>query len=62
MDWRKYGVYHARWQASTVVMAIPITLFERIFSPVVALAFAQVIGACVFWYVDGWIFEESGEA
>ncbi len=26
--------------------------------PYLALACAQVLGACVFWYVDRWIFSE----
>jgi len=58
---KKYALYHGRWQASTVVMTIPITFFSRYFEPWIALALAQVIGACIFWYVDGWIFEEEKE-
>lgn len=61
MDWKRYGIYHARWQLSTIVMAAPIAFFNRYFGAVVALAFAQVIGACVFWYVDAWIFDEDRE-
>ncbi len=59
MDWKRYGIYHARWQVSTVVMALPITIFSRHFEPFIALALSQVIGACVFWYVDSWIFEDD---
>jgi len=58
-EWKRYFVYHARWQLSTVVMAIPITVFGWMFGPVVSLALAQVIGACVFWYIDKWIFDDE---
>jgi len=54
----KYVIYHSRWQLSTVVMAIPITVFSAYFPPYAALALAQVVGACIFWYVDKWIFSD----
>lgn len=56
MNKTKYVMYHGRWQASTVIMSVPITIFSWRFHPVIALAFAQFIGACLFWYVDKWIF------
>jgi len=56
---KKYLIYHGRWQLSTVVMSGPITLFSYYFSPIIALAFSQVIGACVFWYIDKWIFNDE---
>lgn len=59
MNWKKYGIYHGRWQLSTVVMAIPITILSSYFPAYVALAFSQVIGACIFWYVDKWIFNDN---
>ena len=62
MDWKKYFIYHGRWQLSTIIMAIPITFFSLYFPPYVALALAQVIGACIFWYVDSWIFSDESES
>lgn len=56
---KRYIIYHGRWQLSTIVMSAPITLFSYYFSPVIALALSQVIGACIFWKVDEWIFEDS---
>ncbi len=58
MKIKRYAIYHARWQLSTVVMAVPITLLERHFPVYVALALAQFLGACVFWFVDSWIFDD----
>jgi len=59
MNWRKYAIYHGRWQLSTLVMAVPITVLSATLPPVVALAVSQFLGACVFWYVDKWIFNED---
>ena len=61
MNWKQYGIYHGRWQLSTIVMAGPITLLSAHFSPWLALALAQVVGACVFWYVDKWIFDDRDD-
>lgn len=58
MNWKRYLIYHGRWQLSTIVMAGPITLFSMYFEPYVALALAQIVGACVFYYVDTWIFSD----
>jgi len=58
---RKYLIYHGRWQASTVVMLAPITFFSWYFGPQISLVFSQFIGACIFWYVDKWIFNDRDE-
>lgn len=59
MNIKRYLIYHARWQASTVVMLAPITVFSWYFGPQISLVLSQVIGACIFYYVDDWIFDES---
>ena len=56
---KQYIIYHGRWQLSTIVMSGPITLLSYHFSPVIALALSQVIGACIFWKVDEWIFKDE---
>lgn len=61
MDWTQYGIYHARWQLSTVVMTAPMYVLTEVFSlvSIVALPIVQFIGACVFWYIDRWIFDDE---
>jgi hypothetical protein len=61
VNWKKYGIYHARWQLSTVVMSAPLYVLTDVVGlmSVVALPIVQFLGACVFWYVDGWIFDEE---
>jgi hypothetical protein len=61
MDWKKYLIYHGRWQLSTVVMLGPITVFSWYFGPQVSLVLSQVIGAAVFYKVDQWIFTDNDE-
>jgi len=61
MNWKRYGIYHGRWQLSTIVMAYPITVLSAHFRPWLALALAQVFGACIFYYVDYWIFDDDDE-
>lgn len=60
MDYKKYAIYHGRWQLSTLVMTIPIFVLTSWLGlpSVVALPIVQFIGACIFWYVDKWIFDE----
>jgi hypothetical protein len=57
----KYLQYHGRWQLSTLVMTPFMYFFtESMGLPsVYALPIVQFIGACIFWYVDRWIFEEN---
>jgi hypothetical protein len=59
MEWSTYATYHGRWQLSTIVMSVPITVFTTYLPAWQALALSQFIGACVFWYIDKWIFEDQ---
>jgi hypothetical protein len=56
---KRYLIYHGRWQLSTIVMAVPITILTMYLPAAVALALAQFMGACVFWYLDRWIFSDQ---
>ena len=55
--WKRYLIYHIRWQISAWVM-MPVMLFlERQGLPLWKnLIIGQAFGACVFWFVDKWIF------
>lgn len=60
MDWTRYGIYHARWQLSTILLTGPLVLFGELgFGRPVSLALSQFIGAVVFWHVDAWIFDDQ---
>lgn len=58
MNARRYLVYHLRWQASTLVMLAPMYLLNEVvgLAGTTALPFVQLVGACIFWYVDSLIF------
>lgn len=60
MTLKQYAIYHGRWQLSTVVMMGPMFVATTMIGLPgwAALPLVQVIGACIFWYVDRWIFEE----
>ena len=61
MDLRQYGVYHARWQLSSIVMMAPMYFFATFLALPIWIAFPIVhfIGAIVFWYIDAWIFNDE---
>jgi len=64
VNWKQYGIYHGRWQLSTVVMSAPLYVLTDVLGlmSVIALPIVQFIGACVFWYVDRWIFDENSKS
>ena len=57
---RKYALYHARWQLSSIVMMAPMYFFATMLELPIWIAFPIVhfIGAIIFWYVDKHIFTE----
>lgn len=60
MNLKQYTIYHGRWQLSTLVMMGPMFLATTMLGlPAwLALPLVQFIGACIFWYIDSWIFAE----
>ncbi|MFB6159175.1 MAG: hypothetical protein ABEJ95_05995 [Candidatus Nanohalobium sp.] len=59
---RQYMTYHLRWQLATLVMMGPMTVLDYVNLPVqLNLAVTQFIGACIFWYIDKWIFSEDAD-
>ncbi|MFP4038604.1 MAG: hypothetical protein ACLFTA_02375 [Candidatus Nanohaloarchaea archaeon] len=56
---RKYLTYHGRWQLSTLVMLLPMTVLDIFNLPVqLNLVATQFIGACIFWSIDKRIFND----
>ena len=60
MNLKQYAIYHGRWQLSTIVMMGPMFIATTMLGLPgwIALPIVQLIGACIFWYVDKWIFTE----
>ena len=57
----RYGIYHARWQVSAVIMMLPMYIATSIIGlgSVIALIPCHIIGATLFWYIDKWIFDDK---
>lgn len=57
---KKYTIYHARWQLSSIVMMLPMYIFSTMLALPIWIAFpiVHLIGATIFWYVDKHIFTE----
>ena len=57
----KFLMYLGRWQASSVVLAPVLMLMTdtSINDSIWATVVANVIGGCVFFWVDRWIFKEK---
>lgn len=53
----RFIAYLARWQASGIVLAPCIALIPN--SPIYSAIVANLIGACVFWWVDKLIFKKG---
>lgn len=53
-------MYHARWQLSSIVMMLPMYIFSTMLALPLVIAFPIIhfIGAAIFWYVDGYIFND----
>lgn len=58
---KRYLIYHARWQLSSILMMAPMYFFATLLALPIWAAFpiVHVIGGAIFWYIDGWIFSED---
>lgn len=53
----RFIAYLARWQLSGVVLAPCIALIPQ--NPVVSAVVANAVGACVFYWIDKYIFKKG---
>lgn len=53
---KKFLLYEARWQASTPILALCMWLMGG-WNVVAATIVANIIGGCIFYFVDKKIFE-----
>lgn len=53
---KRFVIYACRWQLSSIILAPVIWLVPN--QPIVAAIVANLIGACVFFPIDMWIFKK----
>lgn len=57
----RYVVYHLRWQISAIVMMPVMYSLNSFQLPLWAtLMLSQFFGALIFWYIDLFIFADTG--
>lgn len=58
INWKRYGLYLLRWQASTPVLAA-ISIIMVAYGQIIAAVVANLIGGLIFFWVDQFIFTSS---
>ncbi len=51
----KFTLYLLRWQMSSPILAVALSMFESV-GTLSATVIANLIGGCLFFFVDKWIF------
>lgn len=60
MNWKKYGIYHLRWQSGWFV-ATPVlyVCIDILHLPIwMSVIIFQFVGALVYWKLDSFIFKK----
>lgn len=55
---KKFVLYLGRWQLSTPVLALCLFLLTAYFNEIGATIIANLIGGCIFFFVDEKIFNK----
>lgn len=55
---KKFVLYLSRWQLSTPVLALCLFLLTAYFNEIGATIIANLIGGCIFFFVDEMIFNK----
>jgi hypothetical protein len=58
INFKRYGLYLLRWQLSTPILAWCIFVFA-VTGTTCATIIANLIGGCIFFWVDGFIFKSD---
>lgn len=56
---RKFLLYLLRWQMSTPILAVCVVWFNQ-YGATVSTVVANLIGGCIFFWVDRLIFNNKG--
>lgn len=62
-NWKRYAIYHGKWQLSTIV-TIPLMYFFADFCGLpywASILSFNIIGAIMFWPIDNWIFRNKSK-
>lgn len=54
----KFTLYLLRWQMSSPILAVALSMFESV-GTLWATVIANLIGGCLFFFVDKWIFRKG---
>ena len=57
---KRFLLYLLRWQLSSPILALCLVWLEPV-GTVWATIIANLIGGCIFFFVDKWIFKEKNE-
>ena len=57
---KKFLLYLLRWQLSTPILAVCLIVFSQL-SEIPATIVANLIGGCIFFWIDKWIFKDKEE-
>lgn len=55
---KRFALYLLRWQASTIILAPCIAWLAPV-GPIASAAIANLIGGCIFFFIDKKIFKEA---
>lgn len=55
---KKFLMYALRWQLSTPILAVCVICFKQ-YGDTTSTIIANAIGACIFFWVDRWLFKNS---
>lgn len=55
---KKFLIYACRWQLSTPILAL-FTWLLADYGATAGAIVANLIGACMFWWIDKWIFKKE---
>lgn len=61
INFKRYGLYLLRWQASTPILA-GIGIYLASFGQIVAAVIANLVGGLIFFWVDRYIFTSQSIA
>jgi hypothetical protein len=61
VNYKRYGLYLLRWQASTPILAGVVIVLASM-DPLVAVIIANLIGGLIFFWVDQFIFTSQSLA
>lgn len=62
-NWKKYGLYHLRWQSGFLLNALVFYVCIKLLDfPIwLSVIIFQFFGAIFYWWIDKFIFQKFGK-